>query len=194
MISLIAACLPPHASPEVRLLALQCVLRCDSAGTLALPHGLVGGMRLGDTEPLWQEMREARWIHSIIRTPQGIRARLNDPLVGMPGRGTRARAAHWALLQSSGASIRYSGAAVRLAAVTLHALTQPPLEEGVADSQTLARLCGTPLHTFLVAAQALLDASALKSCSLSGEDLVWSWPGESSPQLRTSAREPSRRQ
>ncbi|MFI8326942.1 hypothetical protein [Streptomyces sp. NPDC085529] len=106
-----------------------------------------------------------------------IQTRLNDPLVGLPGRGPRAQAAHWALVRSSNAAVRHAGTAARLVSVTLLAHTQPALKEGAADCQTLARMCGMTEHKLLVTAQVLLDATVLKSCSLvSGEDLAWSWP------------------
>ncbi|MFD6811523.1 hypothetical protein ACFWEN_38330, partial [Streptomyces anthocyanicus] len=121
MLSLLAASLPFHTSPEARLLALQCVLRCDADGSLALPRGLIRSMNLGDAGPLWQELLDARWILSAAPTPTGMQTRLNDPLIGLPGRGPRSQAAHWALLKSSGPSLRHISSAARLATMTLQA-------------------------------------------------------------------------
>ncbi|MCM1950418.1 hypothetical protein NC315_34380 [Streptomyces sp. G2] len=181
MLSLLASSLPFHTSPEARLLALQCVLRCNADGSLLLPHGLIRGMILGDAGPLWQELLDARWIRSVTPTPPGTQARLNDPLLGLPGRGPRSQAAHWTLVESSGSSLRHTSSAARLTKVTLQAHTQLSLQKGVADSHTLARMCGMPLHRLLVTAQDLLDSGTLQSCSLTGgEDLAWSWPDASS--------------
>ncbi|MGW4049535.1 hypothetical protein ACWENA_01780 [Streptomyces sp. NPDC004779] len=180
MLSLLASSLPFHTSPEARLLALQSVLRCDADGFLVLPHGLIRGMNLGDAGPPWQELLDARWFLSAAPTPPGMQAQLNDPLIGLPGRSPRSQAAHWALLESSGSSLRNISSAARLAMVTLQAHTQPSLGKGVADSHTLARMCGMALHPLLVTAQDLLDSGMLQSCSLAGgEDLAWSWPGTS---------------
>ncbi|MFD6343108.1 hypothetical protein ACFWF9_00065 [Streptomyces roseolus] len=180
MLSLLAASLPFHTSPEARLLALQCVLRCDADGSLALPRGLIRSMNLGDAGPLWQELLDARWILSAAPTPTGMQTRLNDPLIGLPGRGPRSQAAHWALLKSSGPSLRHISSAARLATMTLQAHTQPSLLRGAADSHTLARMCGMTLHRLLVTAQDLLDCGMLQNCSLTGgEDLAWNWPDTS---------------
>ncbi|MGW3398454.1 hypothetical protein [Streptomyces hydrogenans] len=187
MLSLLAASLPFHTSPEARLLALQCVLRCNADGSLLLPHGLIRGMILGDAGPLWQELLDARWFLSVTPTPMGMQAQLNDPLLGLPGRGPCSQAAHWALLKSSGSSLRHTSSAARLAMVTLQAHTQPSLERGAADSHTLARMCGIALHRLLVITGDLLDSGMLQSCSLTGgEDLAWSWPAVS--PLREGAR------
>ena len=184
MLSLLAASLPFHTSPEARLLALQCVLRCDADGSVRLPHGLIRGMILGDAGPLWQELLDASWIRSVTPTPPGMQARLNDPLLGLPGRGPRSQAAHWTLVQSSRSPLRHTGSTARLATVALQAHTQPSLRKGAADSHMLARMCGMNLHRLLVTAQGLLDSGVLQSCSLTGgEDLAWSWPEASaSPQ------------
>ncbi|MFE9045663.1 hypothetical protein ACFYOG_32755 [Streptomyces sp. NPDC007818] len=178
MLSLLAASLPFHTSPEARLLALQCVLRCEAGGALALPRGLIRGMRLGDAEPLWREMLDARWLRSAAPTALGMRVQLNDPLPGLPGRGLRAQAAHWALVASHGPSIQHASSTSRLAIVTLQAHTQPAHFKGLGDSHTLARMCGTSQHQLLVTAQGLLDSGVLQNCSLvNGEDLAWNWPG-----------------
>ncbi|MFJ3616298.1 hypothetical protein [Streptomyces hydrogenans] len=175
MLSLLAASLPFPASPEARLLALQCVLRCDADGVLALPHGLIRGMRLGDAEPLWQEMLDAHWLRSVTPARLGMQAQLNDPLLGIPGRGLRAQAAHWALVESRSSS-RHATATSRLTVVTLQAHTHPSLLKGMGDSHTLARMCGISLHQLLVTAQGLLDSGTLQNCSIAnGEDLTWSW-------------------
>ncbi|MFJ6523442.1 hypothetical protein ACIQJ4_34930 [Streptomyces filamentosus] len=175
MLSLLAASLPFPTSPEARLLALQCVLRCDADGALTLPHGLIRGMRLDEAERLWQEMLEACWLRSAAPTPLGMKVQLNDPLLGIPGRGLRAQAAHWALVESRGPS-QHATATSRLTIVTLQAHTHPSLLKGSGDSHTLARMCGTSLHQLLVTAQGLLDSGMLQNCSLAnGEDLTWSW-------------------
>ncbi|MFF0484934.1 hypothetical protein [Streptomyces sp. NPDC004435] len=177
MLSLLAASLPLRTSPEARLLALQCVLRCDADGALTLPYGLIRGMRLGVAEPLWREMLDARWLRSTIATPLGMQAQLNDPLLGLPGRGLRIQAAHWALAESRGSSLQHSSSTGRLTLVTLQAHTHPALFKGLGDSHTLARMCGTSQHELLIAAQGLLDSGVLRNCSLiNGEDLAWSWP------------------
>lgn len=187
MLSLLAASLPFHASPEARLLALQCVLRCNADGSLLLPHGLMRGMILGNAGLLWQELLDASWICSVTPMPFGTQVRLNDPLLGLPGRGPRSQAAHWALVQSSGSSLRHTSSAARLATVTLQAHTQPSLQKGSADSHTLARMCGMNLHRLLGTVQDLRDAGMLQSCSLAGgENLAWSWPDVS--PLREDAR------
>ncbi|MFB6895638.1 hypothetical protein [Streptomyces hydrogenans] len=180
MLSLLASSLPLHTSPEARLLALQSVLRCNADGSLVLPHGLIRGMNLGDAGPLWQELLAARWIRSVTPTPPGMQAQLNDPLIGLPGRSPRSQAAHWALLESSGPTLRRTSSAARLAMVTLQAHTQPSPRKGAADSHTLARMCGMALHRLLVTAQDLLDSGMLQTCSLAGgDDLAWSWPDTS---------------
>ncbi|MFE6383829.1 hypothetical protein [Streptomyces roseolus] len=177
MFSLLAASLPPRTSCEARLLALQCVLRCNRIGSLTLPHGLVRGLNLGPSGPLWQEMLDARWVRTVARTPQGFRTQLNDPLTGLPGRGPRTRAAHWAWAQSSNASVRHTGTAGRLVSVMLLAHTPPALGNGAADSHALARMCGMTLRELLITVQGLLDSGALEDCSFTGgEDLAWSWP------------------
>ncbi|MFI8515616.1 hypothetical protein ACIGHB_31260 [Streptomyces sp. NPDC085460] len=192
MLSLLAASLPLHTSPEARLLALQSVLRCDADGSLVLPHGLIRGMNLGDAGPLWQELLDARWILNVAPTPPGMQAKLNDPLIGLPGRGPRSQAAHWALLKSSGSALRHTNSAARLTMVALQAHTQPSLQKGAADSHTLARMCGMALHRLVVTAQDLLDSGILQSCSLAGgEDLAWNWPDTS--LLREGTRTGRRR-
>ncbi|MFB6828402.1 hypothetical protein [Streptomyces hydrogenans] len=177
MFSLLAASLPPRTSPQARLLALQCVLRCDRGGCVTLPRGLVHGLDLGPTGPLWQQLLDARWVYTVAETCEGFRTQLNDPLTGLPGRGPRARAAHWASVQSASTSVRDAGAAARLASVMLLAHTEPALGNGAADSHTLARMCGMALHELLATTRGLLDTGVLDSCSfVSGEELMWSWP------------------
>ncbi|MFL9684739.1 hypothetical protein [Streptomyces sp. KL110A] len=184
MFSLLAASLPPRTAPAARLLALQCVLRCDRSGSISLPCGLVHGLNLGPTGPLWQQLLDARWLHTVAETREGFQTQLNDPLTGLPGRGPRARAAHWASIQSAGTSVRDAGTAARLASVMLLAHTEPALGNDAADSHMLARMCGMALHELLATTRELLDCGVLESCSfINGEDLMWSWP-EASPRRK----------
>ncbi|MEU3402286.1 hypothetical protein [Streptomyces filamentosus] len=186
MFSLLAASLPPSTSPAARLLALQCVLRCDQSGCVTLPRGLVHGLDLGPTGPLWQQLLDARWAHTVTETREGFQTQLNDPLTGLPGRRPRARAAHWASAQSAGTSVRDAGAAARLASVMLLTHTEPALGNGAADSHMLARMCGMALYELLATTRELLDYGVLESCSfISGEDLMWSWP-DAPPRRKAS--------
>ncbi|MER6032091.1 hypothetical protein [Streptomyces sp. NPDC001851] len=179
MISYLAASLPPPSKAEVRLLALQCALRSSARGTVAIPCGLIRGMALRAPSALWQELRSARWLHSLHLADRVVTARLTDPLTGMPGRRARARAADWGLRTARAGGLRTLDPASRFAALALFSHTLPQAAGGVVDSHQLARMCGVAQPQLLAAVQYLTRQQILESWSLdpASEDLVWrSWP------------------
>ncbi|ATW46704.1 hypothetical protein [Streptomyces peucetius] len=92
------ACLPRDVGASARLLALQCALRADSCGRVALPAGLLRGMRLGSAWCPWYELEDAHWLMRLtapVNGPMGVQ--LLDHVGSLPARRSRARAADWAL-------------------------------------------------------------------------------------------------
>ncbi|MET7497530.1 hypothetical protein ABZV61_40160 [Streptomyces sp900116325] len=104
MLSYLAAALPPDASAEGRLLALQCALRSNTSGQVYLPAGLLRGMRLARTLAPWEELEDARWLRRLPLSAEQMGQRtaagqLLDAtvLTQEPARRNRRRSAGWAL-------------------------------------------------------------------------------------------------
>ncbi|MGW0703760.1 hypothetical protein ACWD0A_31530, partial [Streptomyces sp. NPDC002867] len=95
------ACLPEDVGALARLLAVQCTLRAGASGQVALPAGLLRGMRLGSTLTPWCELEDAHWLMRLTaspgRSPGPVWVQLLSHHGPHPARHQRARAADWAL-------------------------------------------------------------------------------------------------
>ncbi|MFD7225518.1 hypothetical protein ACFV9P_31650 [Streptomyces sp. NPDC059892] len=152
MLSYLAAALPRGASPEARLLAVQCALRTDSHGQTHLPAGLLRGMRLLHDPTPWQELEAARWLHLL--TPADHEPRHHARTVQLlapgvlnqaPSRTDRHQAADWALRIIASPP---PGAQPPAARLTHLALTAPPGPRNPAPKPTA---CPAPAASTLTA-------------------------------------------
>lgn len=143
MLTYLAAALPRFSSPTARLLALQCALRADRHGRLALPGGFLRGMRIGTHAAPWHELEHAGWLRCISRQHGYTQAQLLDAaaLSQSHGRAHRARAAHWALQPAPLTTPHGAPPSVQLAALALAVHTETGA--GDARAEDLARLCAT---------------------------------------------------
>jgi hypothetical protein len=91
------ACLPEDVGAPARLLAVQCTLRAGADGRLALPVGLLRGMRLASTLTPWDELQDAHWLMRLTAPPGPVWVQLLSHHGPHPARHQRARAADWAL-------------------------------------------------------------------------------------------------
>ncbi|MFD4937237.1 hypothetical protein [Streptomyces virginiae] len=188
MLSYLAAALPPSASPQARLLALQCALRADRHGRVEMPAGLLRGMLLEGREAgVWQELEQARWLHHT-RLPSGChQAQLLDTtvLTQAPGRTLRAQAAGLILRWAHSCHTGAQPAVVRLTAVALKAHRSPDSTSGSADLADFARICALPEEHLNEAVQRLADAGMLSAWSLntSTGELHWRTEGTDAPGL-----------
>ncbi|WP_326800510.1 hypothetical protein OIE49_36815 [Streptomyces sp. NBC_01788] len=119
----LAAALPQFTSPAARLLAVQCTLRADARGHTRLPAGLLRGMRLRGRREVWEELAHAAWLRCPDLRPTQVEVQLLDATVldQVPGRRSRGRAAHWALLPTPLRLPMASPPALRLIALILSA-------------------------------------------------------------------------
>ncbi|WP_052457506.1 hypothetical protein [Streptomyces sp. AcH 505] len=125
MLSYLAVSLPPQTSPTARLLALQCALRTNNRGRVALPNGLLCAMRLLHDPSPWQDLEQAHWLHRpplIRQLPfRGVEMQLLDPTVlsQTSSRNHRIQAADWALRASYAKRLRHLDEAGRLLTLSL---------------------------------------------------------------------------
>jgi hypothetical protein len=140
MLTYLAVALPRFSSPAARLLALQCALRADGRGRVRLPSGLLRSMRLHGRAELWSELEHAGWLRCSGPRRPHVEARLLDADMHSQtsGRGTRARAAHWALNPVPLVAPRGTSPTVQLNALILAAHTSDGF--GSAELDVLARL------------------------------------------------------
>lgn len=125
-LSYLTVSLPPQTSAAARLLALQCALRSNNRGRVALPTGLLRGMRIGGDPSPWQDLEQAHWLHRppLIRQQlpfRGIEMQLLDPTVlsQTSSRNDRIRAADWALRVSYTKRLRHLDEAGRVLVLAL---------------------------------------------------------------------------
>ncbi|WP_406434677.1 hypothetical protein OHA59_47310 [Streptomyces sp. NBC_01589] len=154
MLSYLAATLPPDASAEGRLLALQCALRSNTSGQVHLPAGLLRGMRLARSLAPWDELEDARWLHRLPHPTEqtGHRtaaAQLLDVtvLTQEPARHDRHRAADWALRAVSQPRLRALPASDRLTSLVLTAHRSPGSCRTSMEADHLTRTCGLDQNT-----------------------------------------------
>lgn len=183
MLSYLAATLPHDASPEARLLALQCALRTDNHGWARLPAGLLKGMRLRYDQPIWEELEQAHWLrlqrsgdgrtHRMPRTVQLLDAAV---LAQAPSRTDRHQAADWALRVSVSPLLSAQPPAARLTQLALTALHSPG---GAADCRTetdrLRRACGLEPHGLEQTLDQLIQAGAIAQWQFSQDRDEVSW-------------------
>ncbi|MFE4959861.1 hypothetical protein ACFRCW_39250 [Streptomyces sp. NPDC056653] len=185
MLSYLAAALPPDASAEGRLLALQCALRSNTSGQVYLPAGLLRGMRLGRALAPWDELEDARWL---LRLPHpteqtGHRtaaAQLLDAavLTQEPARHDRHQAADWALCAISRSRLRALPAADRLTALVLTTHHSPNAGRSSMEADHLTRTCGLDQHTLTATLNRLVSVNAVEAWTfeLVTEDVSWNSP------------------
>ncbi|WP_237693647.1 hypothetical protein [Streptomyces sp. SID2888] len=147
MLTYLAAALPRFTSPAGRLLALQCALRADTRGQVQLPTGLLRGMRLHGRKEVWEELAHGGWLEMPDLRLARLAVRLFDAAVldQAPGRGTRRRAAHWALRPAPLLPPPAAPHSLQLTTLVLAAHTCVQ-DHHSADMDVLARLCGHSPH------------------------------------------------
>ncbi|WP_371798184.1 hypothetical protein OG963_01330 [Streptomyces sp. NBC_01707] len=182
MLSYLAAALPPDASAEGRLLALQCALRSNTSGQVHLPAGLLRGMRLARDLAPWDELKDARWLHRLPHPTEqtGHRtaaAQLLDAtvLTQEPSRHDRHQAADWALRAVSRPQLRALPAADRLTALVLTAHHSPNPGRTSMDVDHLTRTCGLNRNTLTATLDRLMSVNAVGAWMFEPvtEDVSW---------------------
>lgn len=186
LLSYLASALPPSVSPGTRLLALQCALRTDRHGQVALATGLLRGMRLHSHRAhAWQELEQARWLrHLPGQTGASQRLQLLDVtvLTQAPDRAGRHQAADWALRTAHAPVLRDQPARLRLTMLALGVSRVPgEVQEGRADIEQLSRACGLPEERLEGMLLQLRDAGLLATWSCNREDgqVHWQATGKS---------------
>ncbi|WP_149184871.1 hypothetical protein [Streptomyces sp. TRM49041] len=142
------ACLPEDVGAPARLLAVQCALRADADGQLALPVGLLRGMRLGSTPTPWDELEDAHWLMRLTAPAGPVWVQLLSHHGPHPARRQRVRAADWALrtARQYGADNDYDSNAA-LMALALSACRSPHAAQSPAEREVLSRARGlTPVE------------------------------------------------
>ncbi|MEU0957157.1 hypothetical protein ABZ353_33245 [Streptomyces niveus] len=154
MLSYLAAAFPRAASPEARLLALQCALRTDSHGQAHLPAGLLRSMRLRHDPDPWQELEAARWLHPLTPADHAPRhhartVQLLDPgvLNQAPSRTDRRQAADWALRIIASPPPGAQSPSARLTHLALTAHHSPGTTHSSTETDRLSRACGLDPHS-----------------------------------------------
>ncbi|MEU3480884.1 hypothetical protein ACI2LO_30865 [Streptomyces sp. NPDC033754] len=171
MLSYLAASLPQQLSTEARALALLCVLRSSPSGLVDLPRGLTRGLALPHPQDHWEELAAADWLHPAAPTT----AWLLDPLLGLPGRRHRARAADWFLRSFRSREVRHLDATARMVMVALASHTPPGSAAAVADRSQLALRSGVLPSSLMSFLRLLTENLALGTWSYDVEtgDLAW---------------------
>ncbi|WP_392872738.1 hypothetical protein [Streptomyces sp. LN499] len=184
MLSYLATALPPRVCAQSRLLALQCALRTDAHGLVAIPAGLLRGIRISQSLAPWQQLEEENWVRPMPEPAMpaqstGIVVQLLDHtvLTQAPTRRGRLRAADWALRTSS---VQLDGlpSAARLVALALAAQPSDSDTHGAADAYLIARACGIQLEDLTSRLDELVTSGAMVSwlLDLATEDLHWTVP------------------
>ncbi|MDX3771659.1 MULTISPECIES: hypothetical protein [unclassified Streptomyces] len=185
MLSYLAATLPPEASAEGRLLALQCALRSNTSGQVHLQAGLLRGMRLARTLAPWEELEDARWLRRLPLSAEQMgqrtaAAQLLDAtvLTQEPARHDRNRAADWALRAISRPRLRALPAADRLTALLLTVHYTPDAGRTSMEADHLTRTCGLDRNTLTAALDRLLSVNAVGAWTFEPvtEDVSWDPP------------------
>jgi hypothetical protein len=134
------ACLPEDVGAPARLLAVQCALRAGADGRLALPVGLLRGMRLGSTPAPWGELEDAHWLMRLTTPPGPVWVQLLSHHGPHPARHQRVRAADWALRTARryGADNDYDPNTA-LMALALSACRSPHATQSPAEHEALSR-------------------------------------------------------
>ncbi|MFD5861477.1 hypothetical protein [Streptomyces chartreusis] len=183
MLTYLGTALPRFTSPAARLLALQCALRADTRGHVRLPAGLLRGMRLRQNRELWLELTHAGWLALPDFRTLPVQVRLLDAAVldQAPGRGTRRRAADWAL-RPAPLVLPAAAPALRLTALVLAALTCTRGEHST-DMDILTRLCGHSPQQTGELLDRLVATRTLETWQHSREsdEVLWQLP---SPQVQ----------
>ncbi|ROQ23607.1 hypothetical protein EDD98_7557 [Streptomyces sp. PanSC19] len=174
MLSYLASSLPGHTAPGARLVALQAILRADASSKVRLPRGLLRGILQGPAEHCWDDLVAA----GLIAPHAPYEGWFTDPVLGMPGRVTRRRAADWALRTARDGRTRGLGPAGQLLTVYLRAHAFAPQCEGSADLAQLARLCGLSASALHLELGLLVEAGILIcwSSTPTGEEIAWRLP------------------
>jgi hypothetical protein len=174
MLSFLASSLAP-CSPQARLLALQCALRSTLHGQVRIPAGLIRAMALPQAAAAWRELEEMRWVRQSARDSPVGSAQLTDPLIGAPGRKTRARAADWVLRTHRSRPARADTPAARLVALALAVHGAPGGAGGIAEIDQLARASGLSVPELLSVMRLLSATGAIGRWSLdpATDDLTW---------------------
>ncbi|WP_406340580.1 hypothetical protein [Streptomyces sp. NBC_01578] len=189
MLSYLAAALPPDASAEGRLLALQCALRTNTSGQAHLPAGLLRSMRLARTLAPWDELEDARWLRRLPHPTEqtGHRtaaAQLLDAavLTQEPARHDRHRAADWTLRAISQPRLRALPAADRLTALVLAAHHSPGAGRTSMEADHLTRTCGLDRNTLTATLDRLVAVNAVGAWTFEPvtEDVSWDPPHKTS--------------
>ncbi|MFE5844266.1 hypothetical protein ACFQ7N_21840 [Streptomyces niveus] len=182
MLSYLAAVLPYGASPEARLLALQCALRTDSHGQAHLPAGLLRGMRLRHDPAPWHELEAARWLHPLTPADNAPRhhartVQLLDPgvLNQAPSRTDRHQAADWALRVIASPPPGAQSPSARLTHLALTAHRSPGAAHSSTDTDRLSRACGLELHNLEQTLDQLVLTGIITKWQFSddSEDVHW---------------------
>ncbi|MGW7304260.1 hypothetical protein ACWGI1_01625 [Streptomyces sp. NPDC054835] len=175
MLHYLAASLPAHTTPGARLVALQAVLRASALSSVRLPHGLILGIGQGPAESVWDQLVAARFITPNSAHGAAYTGWLTDPLSCMPNRGTRLRAADWAMRAARRGRAQGLSPAGQLVTVCLGALLPPMKDEGIADSMQLARLCGLTDASLPDELDRLVEARVLMCWSKTrhGDETAW---------------------
>ncbi|MGW6309002.1 hypothetical protein [Streptomyces niveus] len=182
MLSYLAAALPCGASPEARLLALQCALRTDSHGQAHLPAGLLRGMCLHDDPAPWQELEAARWLHPLTPADNAPRhhartVQLLDPgvLNQAPSRTDRHQAADWALRIIASPPPGAQAPAARLTHLALTAHHSPGAMHSSTETDRLSRACGLAPHRLAQALDQLILTGAITQWQFNqdNEEVHW---------------------
>lgn len=177
ILSYLAAALPAGVSADARLIALQCSLRMDLRMQVRLPAGVLRSLRLTDPQG-WQELEQACWLsRAPDPLPNAVVAELRDPtLLGQsPSRPDRRRAADWALRAGREARAARAGALLQLMSVYVAAHSDPAIGRGLAESERIARECGTEqdgLPQALACLEEIGVCQGWRICAVTG-DVQW---------------------
>ncbi|WP_039938501.1 hypothetical protein [Streptomyces himastatinicus] len=177
MLSYLAVALPADASPEARVLALQCALRMNASMRVQLPAGLLRSLGI-DAAQVSRELERAGWL-SVMDSPRaaGIAAQLLDAtlLAQAPARPDRRRAADWALRNGCPARAGAADPGLQLLGVYLTVHGDPSSGNGSRECDWIKRDCGMPDQALPGALDQLKGSGVLKGwriCPDSG-DMHW---------------------
>ncbi|MFI6084233.1 hypothetical protein ACIBBB_25205 [Streptomyces sp. NPDC051217] len=182
MLSYLTSALPHDASPEARLLALQCALRTDRHGQAYLPAGLLRGMRLLHDPAPWQELETARWLHPLTPVDNAPRhharaVQLLDPavLTQAPSRTDRHQAADWALRITASPPPGARSPSARLTHLTLTAHRSPGATHSSTETDRLHRACGLNPHKLEQALDQLVLVGVITQWQFSQDNVEIHW-------------------
>lgn len=202
MLSYLASALPTGASPEARLLALQCALRADNHGQARMPAGVLRGMRLAHEPELWNELERYRWLRLAPKSTGCVRggaltAQLLDPLTQAPGRPDRLRIADWALRVTSSPLLRGLPTNTRLTALALASHHSPGHARTSVEADRLRRVCGLDSSGLGTLLEQLVAAGTIAAwtCDPATDEVHWTTsqpatrpPVGASPHQHSSVR------